>query len=430
MHTHHASRFDTIPDDVLVDAHDRLHSTLETGELIHDQTFVRELRRVHESYRLEMLQRGISHPRLDDLDDRLRETEDDSSGHTPAKEIHHGIMLAFYPPDDIAQRIAIDGGDDPEELHLTLAYLGHVEDWPAEQLSQLPGLVSVYAANSMPMAGQISGMGRFAASPQSGSQDVLYQSVDLPDLPRWRQGLIDWLEDAGFSRPSEHGYVPHITLRYLPPEEPVELAGLETIPVEFTELVCKIGPKSYTFPLASLQSMRPSTWADRLTAHQETLHESRSVFHPNSRRSVQDDRGRGFIPGGPGVGAYRPDQVATLQLAKGLDDAPIIYGVLLVPDVPDLEGDAFSSEVIARACEKFKRDIEVDEEHKYNNEQLRVVDSFLAPEDYSIDGNEVKAGSWVVGIKAMDPEVIRKIKSGEFRGLSIDGTAMVRGQMT
>ncbi len=351
-------------------------------------------------------------------------------------------MLAFCLSPEIAEKISVDDGEPVDKLHLTLAYLGHIDDWDDEQLEQLPGVVSVYAANSKPMTGNISGMGRFAASDSSDNRDVLYYSVDLPDLPCWRQGLIEWLEGAGFPQKSEHGYTPHITIKYLDPKELLDIGAQEQIPVEFGELMCMIGEKVYHFPLASLHTMRPNKWADKLLASQERLHESRaSMFYGNgSQPDVLPDSGRG-----PRGLARHSDVLSDeYTLLETQDEAgfagisshghipnekQMIYGVLIVPDEPDLDGTIFSQDVINKECTKYSHTLKPDENHQdVENPGLDIADSFIAPEGYEIDGHPVKPGSWIVGIRTNDPTVMEKVRKGVYQGLSIEGTASVQAR--
>jgi 2'-5' RNA ligase len=436
-------------DEEMLDVHERLHQLFDLALVDGDEELAQRAKRAHQLYRYEMLQRGIDHPYLDDMDGVIHATEaldepphpDDAEANTNASPHDTGIMLAFFLPPELGQEIAMEGGEAPEDLHLTLVYLGHTDDWSPEQLQQLPGLVSVYTANSQPMSGSLSGMGRFAASPSSDSRDVLYHSVDAPDLPAWRQGLVDWLEDGGFPQKSEHGYTPHVTLKYLPTDEPSTIEGLEARPVEFRELVCKIGDQCYRFPLAGRQAMRPQKWADRLLAQQETLHESRTsrtgVFSDQVRRPAAPADAGEQLRGDAGHGVSEShedqldetlpaDQLGQLYVQEVEHTAPIIYGVLLVPDTPDLDGDRFPAEVIAKACAEYSNRLEADEQHRFANPDLEVVDSFIAPEGYKLAGNPVQSGSWIVGIRSTDPAVIDKVKHGDYRGLSIDGSAVVR----
>ena len=289
------------------------------------------------------------------------------------------------------------------------------------------------------MSGNIGGTGRFAASNSSDGEDVMYRSVDLPDLPSWRQGLIEWLEDAGFPQKSEHGYIPHITIKYLAPEEDIEIGEQKQIPVEFHELMCQIGEKVYNFPLASLHMMKPNKWTDKLMASQEKLHESRGTFfhRRNSGTDILHDSGMG-IHRDDGTSDVRSNNDTIMEAEDGTDFAgissgvdnsegnQIIYGVLIVPNEADLDGTIFSQEVINKACAEYSNTIQSDENHQdVNNPGLDIADSFIAPDGYEIDGHPVKPGSWIIGIRTNDPKVIEKVRNGDYKGLSIEGTASV-----
>lgn len=432
------SRIDHLSNATIMDLHERLHELFQLGVSLEDEEVCRRAMTAHKFYVYQMLQRGLSHPYLDMMDDHTQFTESHDEQPADAETDPHedGIMIAFMLPEKLASQIAVEGGEPIDDLHITLAYLGHTTDWDQPRLQELPGVVSVYAANSKPLVGHISGSGRFAASPSSDQRDVLYRSVDIKDLPAWRQGLIDWLDGAGFTQQSEHGYIPHITIRYLDPSESIDMGTQELLPVEFTELVCKIGPKVYTFPLASLHFMQQNTWVEKLLASQEKLHESRtSVFSQQVRRHpdhVDPDAGVSDLPGRGGV-SVSPDEAAEVDavdlaglVAPGGAGDTIVYGVLLVPDEPDLEGDRFPAEVVRRTCERYSTNLPIEEEHKRFNPNLDVVDSFISPAGYAIEGHPVKPGSWVVGIRTQDQEVIDKITRGDYQGLSIEGSATVR----
>jgi len=134
-------------------------------------------------------------------------------------------------------------------MHLTLAHLGKIDEFDEEKLADLLKIVEGYASHSRPMSGCIGGMGRFAATPSSDNREVLYHSVDLPDLPAWRQGLIDLFEKSGIHYSKNHGFTPHITVQYLERHESVTIGTQASYPVTFSEVMCKIGPDVYRYPL-------------------------------------------------------------------------------------------------------------------------------------------------------------------------------------
>src|SRR5688572_33453732 len=65
---------------------------------------------------------------------------------TAAAEAHTGAMIALVPSEEDAQRIAVDGGEDADQLHLTICYLGEAALIPQEVREQLVECVAECAA--------------------------------------------------------------------------------------------------------------------------------------------------------------------------------------------------------------------------------------------------------------------------------------------
>lgn len=67
-------------------------------------------------------------------------TMDDEA--TASADVHTGAMIALMPTEDDAARLALEGGEAADQLHLTLFYLGAAADWSAEQQNHLISRVS------------------------------------------------------------------------------------------------------------------------------------------------------------------------------------------------------------------------------------------------------------------------------------------------
>lgn len=160
--------------------------------------------------------------------------------HVAKAEQRTGAMVALYPAPEIASRIALTGGEDPAELHVTLAFLGDARD--IKDGERLHRVVEGFAASTPPISGYLAGTGTFTA----GEEPVTYASPDLPGLPTARHRLVDALEHAGFPPTRDHGFTPHITLAYGAERPP----SLPALPLTFDRISVVLGGERADFPFS------------------------------------------------------------------------------------------------------------------------------------------------------------------------------------
>lgn len=132
----------------------------------------------------------------------------------------HSAMLAFYPQEPPERWFFGTDGDLPgarftphAELHLTLVYLGDTQEMRTGMGMAVRAL-HAFAAHHGPVAGRVNGAGRFADD-EEGAQPFV-ALYDASALPTFRQDLIGALGCVGMTSASEHGFIPHLTLAYLP----------------------------------------------------------------------------------------------------------------------------------------------------------------------------------------------------------------------
>ncbi len=126
-------------------------------------------------------------------------------------------VAVVLPLDDETAAYALPGVDG---AHVTLAYLGRLGALPmgAVALDVARSVVGRWAASTPPMPARLSGVGRFHGA--EGEGDAAYLSVDAPGLSAARDALCRMLREAGLPVASSHGFTPHATLAYLPPDAP------------------------------------------------------------------------------------------------------------------------------------------------------------------------------------------------------------------
>lgn len=115
-----------------------------------------------------------------------------------------------------------------------------------------------------------------------------------------------------------------------------------------------------------------------------------------------------------------------VKILKGEDDEQrLVYGVVYEPDVEDAHEDVMSAEEIEKAAHKFMTDYRnIDKQHSFEAGSGDLVESYVAPADFTVNGETITKGSWVITTKASE-EVWESIKKGEITGYSMGGIAEV-----
>ena len=139
-----------------------------------------------------------------------------------------GIMIAFRISAGVAAQLPIDhpNAEPTENMHITLAYLGRLDNVGENAVSRAIQACSEVAAVTPEMSGRLNGVGRFMASKTSDGKDVIYTSVDVPGLAEFRTDLVRALEQNHVDVKSDHGYVPHITLAYIDTQDVPHVARM------------------------------------------------------------------------------------------------------------------------------------------------------------------------------------------------------------
>lgn len=160
---------------------------------------------------------------------------------------YSGVMVAFFVPEEQAQKLALEGGQAPERLHVTLAYLGEVEE--VEALDKLPAVVNQWADAQSPIEAKVGGVGVFNKREDNGIQ-AFYASVDSPAIQALRADLVGHLEAQGYKVKSEHGFTPHITLTYIPEGGEMPMREIEPVELVFEQASLSVGDERHDYPLA------------------------------------------------------------------------------------------------------------------------------------------------------------------------------------
>jgi hypothetical protein len=122
--------------------------------------------------------------------------------------------------------------------------------------------------------------------------------------------------------------------------------------------------------------------------------------------------------------AGQPTFQKEVKIITKADDAQqLVYGIVYEPDVPDAHDDYMTAEEIEKAAHQFMKDARnIDTQHNFVSGAGEVVESYVAPANFEINGETIAKGSWVLVTKATD-EIWEQIQKGEITGYSMAGTA-------
>jgi 2'-5' RNA ligase len=173
---------------------------------------------------------------------------------------HTGMMVAFMLDPDVASQLALPGGEDPADLHVTLAFLGDMGDTmpegklhPVQTLDNLKDVLSGFAERMQPLSGKPGGIGRFINAHTDVTPVIAH--VNAPGLQDWRRQLVETLEAASYRVHDDFDYLPHLTLAYIPDDAPMPV---DTIPTDvyfsFDTLCLTIGDDRYYFKIGGNDS--------------------------------------------------------------------------------------------------------------------------------------------------------------------------------
>jgi hypothetical protein len=104
----------------------------------------------------------------------------------------------------------------------------------------------------------------------------------------------------------------------------------------------------------------------------------------------------------------------------------IVYGVVLEPETVDAQKDVYSAEEIRQAAHRYMEEFRhLGLMHRYRMDgRIRILESYIAPCDMEIEGQPVKAGTWLMVVRVIDDGLWAAVKSGKLTGFSIGGSAI------
>lgn len=237
---------------------------------------------------------------------------------------HEGAMLAVFAPPDVANRIAIPGGEPPDDLHVTLFYF-----YDNAKLTEADRKLILELAGKL--AAEYPGLDVFLHGTtvfEENEERPLVAVVQSPILENYRRRLAVALDIAGIKYSKEHEYKPHLTLKYLNGDKP------PTVQVEeyFTthQLIARFASKGIPIPFGNFfkrqaprghfaarkkagqrQRIGAGTWESKVNRQQRKLVRVFDEWVAGLKREIGARAKRGQTL--PQLNAYLEEQIPKLE---------------------------------------------------------------------------------------------------------------------
>lgn len=328
-----------------------------------------------------------------------------------------GLIVMLHLSVDDAIKIAPAEGESVEMLHITLAYMGN--DMPVGAFDAVTRAVESVCCEAQPISGLINGVGRFNASDSSDGMDVVYASFDCPELSAFREKIVCAIESQLVPVKKNHGYIPHVTLKYVYPFDTNPLPVVQTTALKFDTVTVAMAGETRHIKLGSKYdpAIDTTSEAERL-AHSDV---------PGSIVSEMPrlDESRMLALRLLGVQVIEKSdeesEPVPCRVLKMDDARRLVYGVVLSPYEVDTQNHVMTAEDVEYAAHHFLGSNGVMAVRHRQFADAVCVESYIAPCDFELNGTLVKTGDWVLVSYVRDDQLWNKIVNGEYQGYSVGG---------
>lgn len=127
-----------------------------------------------------------------------------------------------------------------------------------------------------------------------------------------------------------------------------------------------------------------------------------------------------------GLEAVQKEEIQ-IKITKSDDEKRLVYGIVVEPMTQvTKDGDAHGDRMTAEEIEKSAHGFMIKSQnmklgHVGKSVNSEVVESYIAPVDFEMNGEEIKKGSWVLVTKVHDDVIWNAIKKGVITGYSPGG---------
>lgn len=175
---------------------------------------------------------------------------------TAAAEVHTGAMVALIPAAEHAGRLAVDGGEPVDQLHVTLAYLGEAAALEHARAA-ITDQITAAAAGMAPV--EASGFAVSLFNPD-GEEPCIVLGLSGSGLDPVHDAVHTALGEAAaaapFEMPEQHSpWIPHLTLIYTGDHDQAAALVDRTGPVVFDRIRVAFAGENTDIPLEAAMTV-------------------------------------------------------------------------------------------------------------------------------------------------------------------------------
>ncbi len=122
-----------------------------------------------------------------------------------------------------------------------------------------------------------------------------------------------------------------------------------------------------------------------------------------------------------------------VPIAKIDEERQIVSAVVYEPNLADAHEEGMTAKEIEKSAHGFMiryaqgaGELGTDHRRKESRASVVPIESFIAPVDFQLGAQLVKAGSWVLSAKIFDEELWKGVKTGQYTGWSFEGWGLRR----
>lgn len=116
--------------------------------------------------------------------------------------------------------------------------------------------------------------------------------------------------------------------------------------------------------------------------------------------------------------------ISVYPIDKADSDEQVVCGIVYEPDEVDAQGDKANEIEIRKAAYQFMEQVQVFKiMHKGKKAKVKVLESYIAPVDFTMANQFIKKGSWVITVRILDKKIWKAVKDGKLTGFSMAGYA-------